>query len=284
MQTDDLIRLYIDTAWRRRGQLAPKTVTGYRDSARFLPKTWPTSVNQLSEPLTAIRRLSVESQRTHIRRWKTLGRWATKEMAFEDPFAALQQPRAERKARRTFSPVEFASLLDACDDDLDRALVSLLFGTGIRVGEVPLRSRQFSANAMSVRGKSGAHDVAVEAEVAWEVLRTGNGDCLWLSPRTGRPLSPAGIKTRWRRLAARAKLTGSKIGPHTARHTFSTTWLRGGGDLKKLSEQLGHASIRTTEIYTHLTVEDIAAEQRRVSPLKRLRQSARYGSLRQGAR
>lgn len=282
LSTQQILARYLDTAWRRGGVLAPKTRIGYRDSARFLPKEWPTTGRHIDKSLASIRHLSVASQRTHLRHWKMLGTFAEKQYDYPNPFADLILPRPQKRLRRTFTQAEFTALSRACRDHIDSALLALLFGTGLRIGEVPRYASQITRNAIKVDGKSGEHMVAVEPDVAWLVLQTAIRDrnhtrlwgWLWISPRTGRPLSRAGIMTRWRDLASRAGIKGAKIGPHTARHTFATTWLRNSGDINLLSDQLGHASVRTTEIYTHLTVEDVAKEQQRVSPLREFQQGA----------
>ena len=83
--------------------------------------------------------------------------------------------------------------------------------------------------------------------------------------RSGRPL---GRVDAWRRVQALARRAGLSVptSPHTLRHSFATHLLEGGADLRAVQEMLGHASIRTTEIYTHLDVEEVRGLHRLYHP------------------
>ncbi|HEX9640332.1 MAG TPA: tyrosine recombinase [Candidatus Krumholzibacteria bacterium] len=147
----------------------------------------------------------------------------------------------------------------------DRAMLELLYGSGLRASELcvlPLRSVDLRERNVRVLGKGdkerqvplGGESVAAVAlyrDDAREILLKGRArEELFLNVRGG-ALSRVGLWKVLQRHAAACGLAG-RVGPHTLRHSFATHLLYGGADLRAVQEMLGHSDIRTTEIYTHL--------------------------------
>ena len=150
----------------------------------------------------------------------------------------------------------------------NRALVEVLFATGIRVGEAAaLRTSDLDLDARSalIRGKGSRERLAfladepsftsVRAYLSLRAARNPPNERLFLS-RTGAPLSPQGISLALQRVARSAGVD-THVTPHMLRHTAATYLLRNGADLRVVQEFLGHASITTTQRYTHLTKDDL---------------------------
>ncbi|MEE8467861.1 MAG: tyrosine recombinase [Planctomycetota bacterium] len=197
-----------------------------------------------------------------------------------DPTALLPSPGLRRSLPRTITPQEVELLLGAFPGDgwralRDRALLELLYATGARVAEVVrLRTDELEpelrvlrlhgkGDKMRVVPMGGRARAAVEHWLRDGRPRVAHADrCpeLLLSYR-GRPL---GRVDAWRRVKAAARLAGlpPNITPHTLRHSFATHLIEGGADLRAVQEMLGHASISTTELYTHLDVEHVRAVHR----------------------
>jgi integrase/recombinase XerD len=201
-----------------------------------------------------------------------------------DVTALLPAPRLRRLLPGVLSVEEVEALLAACAGEewrplRDRALVEVLYATGARVSEaVGLRTDDLEPELRVLRlhGKGdkmrlvpvGAR--ARESIERW--LRDGRPRVaggarrpeLFLT-RSGRPL---GRVDAWRRVQALARRAGLSVptSPHTLRHSFATHLLEGGADLRAVQEMLGHASIRTTEIYTHLDVEEVRGLHRLYHP------------------
>jgi len=120
--------------------------------------------------------------------------------------------------------------------DLDRGRVTVV-GKGNKEREVPLG------------------DPARQAVVAWltvrSVLAPQEGDELFVN-RRGRPIGPRDIRRLVGRYG-RAALSGRRVTPHTLRHSFATHLLEGGADIRAVQEMLGHASVATTQRYTHVS-------------------------------
>jgi integrase/recombinase XerC len=161
----------------------------------------------------------------------------------------------------------------------DAAIMELLYATGIRVSELcglDVDDLDEGRNTVRVLGKGGRERTvpvglpAVRAVAAWKragrppLARPGSGPALFLGAR-GRRLDP---RTARRVVHARlAAVTGvPDSGPHGLRHAAATHLLEGGADLRSVQEILGHASLATTQIYTHVSVERLTAAYRQAHP------------------
>lgn len=191
-----------------------------------------------------------------------------------DVSADVSPPAAGEKLPDTLSIAEVAALLDACPTDTaigvrDKALLETLYATGARVSEVlalSLDDIAASDGVVAVTGKGnkqrlvpiGSH--AQDALNAYLVrarpsLATGKSHALFLNAR-GNALSRQSTWTVIKQAAQRAGLD-KDISPHTLRHSFATHLLEGGADVRTVQELLGHASVTTTQIYTHITAESL---------------------------
>jgi integrase/recombinase XerD len=164
----------------------------------------------------------------------------------------------------------------------DRAMIELLYGGGLRVSElVALRLEDYSESESLLRitGKrekvrllpipSGTHEhLRTYLEMARSHLSKPNsGSQVFLNHRGG-PLSRSGI-FRILRKHARASGIEKDIGPHTLRHTYAVHLVKNGADLRSVQELLGHASIMTTEVYTHLDMDTVKEKYAAAHPRAR---------------
>ena len=202
----------------------------------------------------------------------------------KDPTALLSSPRLAQALPTTLSVEEVEALLAACAGDgpleqRDRALIELLYASGARVSEaVALRTDALEPKLRVIRlfGKGSKMRVVPLGEQARLALERwiGGGRRVCLrkadSPfvfvtRSGARMSR---QDAWRRvvLAARRAGIGRTVSPHTLRHSFASHLVEGGADLRAVQELLGHASIQTTEIYTHLDSEHVTGIHRLYHP------------------
>jgi integrase/recombinase XerC len=192
----------------------------------------------------------------------------------------LRGPRLPRRLPRFLPEEDLARLLDDGHWEeepagrRDRAVIEVLYGTGIRLGELTgLRVRDLSeaGGLLSVRGKGNKERRVPMGEKAREALaayRRELGPRLPTDPlfpgRRG-SLSPRTVQrivTRHlRRVAQRAKLS-----PHLLRHSFATHLLDRGAELRAVQELLGHASLASTQVYTHVTQERLRAVHAQAHP------------------
>lgn len=201
------------------------------------------------------------------------------EIVTADPTLNLGTPKLEQKIPRFLYPQEMDALLAAPDTSSplglrDRAILETLYATGVRVGELvalDLGDVDYSLGHVLVMGKGGKEryvplgSQAIDALGAYlersrpVLLGADRADrrnrALFLNARGGR-LSARGVQRLVDRYIARAALA-IHVSPHAIRHSFATHLLEAGADLRSVQEMLGHASVSTTQIYTHVTREHL---------------------------
>ena len=189
----------------------------------------------------------------------------------DNPAAEVAPPRRVRRLPRTLSPGEAERLIEAAAGTTPRALrdsaiVELLYGAGLRVGElVSLERGSVDLDERLVRafGKGSKERIVPIGRNAVEALRRylsrgrphldrRHRPELFLNAKGG-PLTRAGVFLILRRIAAKAGLEPERVHPHLLRHSFATHLLEGGADLRSVQEMLGHADLATTELYTHVS-------------------------------
>lgn len=201
-----------------------------------------------------------------------------------NPAKAIATPRKDHALPRTLSVEEAGAVVDAKGREgalgaRDRALLELLYATGLRVSEiVALRLDDVDLAARQVRtvGKGRKERIvpfgraAAEAVKGWLKERAGlrpparDAAFVFLNARSGR-LTDRSV----RRILDRAVLSagvGRHASPHALRHSFATHLLAAGADLRSIQELLGHASLSTTQRYTHLDAERLLEVYRRSHP------------------
>ncbi|MDX9751000.1 MAG: site-specific tyrosine recombinase [Flavobacteriales bacterium] len=207
----------------------------------------------------------------------------------EDPTELLESPRTGRKLPVFLSVEEIDRMVAAIDlsrplAHRDKAMIEVLYGCGLRVSELcGLRISRLHVNEgfLRVVGKGDKERlVPIGAEAVHQVglythhermhlpVRKGAEDTLFLNARGG-GISRVAVFNIVKRLAAQAGIRKT-IGPHTFRHSFATHLVEGGADLRAVQEMLGHASITTTEIYTHLDREYLRSNIMRFHPRARV--------------
>jgi integrase/recombinase XerD len=188
-----------------------------------------------------------------------------------DPSQLLESPKLGRKLPDTLSVEDINNLIAAIDlsskeGTRNKAMLETLYSCGLRVSELvnlKLSNLHMEIGFVKVLGKGDKERLVPIGSVAIKLLRiyitevrakqnikTGNEDVVFLNNR-GAKLSRIMIFTIIKRLARKINLKKS-ISPHTFRHSFATHLIEGGADLRAVQEMLGHESITTTEIYTHL--------------------------------
>lgn len=196
-----------------------------------------------------------------------------------DPTASLEAPIRRRRLPKGLSQQQAAEMLEPPPPGRtplrDRALLELLYSSGLRVSEVvglDLDDFEFGERSARVFGKGSKERIvlfgetcarAVQEYIARERCTPSEGRPLFTNAR-GRRLSSrtvANVVQRWSRGAG---LAG--VSPHTLRHSFATHLLDGGADLKTVQQLLGHESLATTQVYTHVSIERLRDAVRNAHP------------------
>ncbi len=292
---------YADYLRVERG-LAAATIRAYDTDLRLFGREaagierWATSPQPARDYLAAMTRPPRVLRPTSVRRKaasiRAFYRFCYAEELIDADIAALiDLPRQMQRLPDTLDANEVAGLLDATGGgDLvglrDRALLELLYAAGLRVSEALSLDREdlsIDGGFVRVIGKGDKErlvpvgDIALEAVSAYLAARDTAKDHTPsdAAPEHGREplfLSRRGRRldrmAAWRVMRASAKRAGlsGRVTPHTLRHSFATHLLEGGADLRVVQELLGHASITTTQLYTHITGERIRQVYARAHP------------------
>lgn len=192
-----------------------------------------------------------------------------------NPAGAIRTPKFGRPLPHFLYPATVAALLDLPGLDplglRDRALLELLYAAGIRVGELvamELGDYRRESKQILVTGKGNKQRLLpIHALAATRLdryldcsrpqLASTSSLSLWLNNR-GAPLGARGVRYIVGKYCERLSLMHS-VSPHTIRHSFATHLLENGADLRTVQELLGHSSLSSTQIYTHVTRDRIKA-------------------------
>ena len=207
--------------------------------------------------------------------WRSFYRWLAANAGLgQNPCQGVRPPRGRKDLPKTLSPDQLGQLLDAPAESLlelrDKAMFELFYSSGLRLAElasldcgsgldlveaaVTVTGKRDKTRTVPLGGKAGA------ALAAWLEERAAiakAGEIALFVSRRGTRITPRMIELRLARWALRQGL-GQHVHPHMLRHSFASHVLQSSGDLRAVQEMLGHASISTTQVYTHLDYQHLA--------------------------
>lgn len=207
--------------------------------------------------------------------WRGLYRWMIRQgLTQANPVDGVRAPRAPRTLPRTLTPEQAGAMLDVeAEDGLesrDKAMFELMYSAGLRVSELAsldvVGSVDLADETLTVTGKRGKTRTVPVGGPALAALRdwldqrdawAATGEVALFVTRTGRRMSRSAIGARLTRWTLRHGV-GQHVHPHMLRHSFASHVLQSSGDLRAVQELLGHASIRSTQVYTHLDFQHLA--------------------------
>ena len=279
MDTQRILRDYRYYMKLERG-MSPNTVASYSsDIEKFLSSFEEKSISEISSEditrhLSGVNKkgLSGRSQARLMSALKSFFKWTVLEGERKDnPCDKIDSPKLGRYLPSVLSIEEVEAILDSIDlksptGPRDRAILEVLYGCGLRVSEAAglLISRVWlDEGFVSIVGKGDKERLVPLGEVAADCIKNyleGGTRAIPASPeyedylflsKLGRPLSRVSIFNLVKNQAMVAGIQ-KEISPHTFRHSFATHLIENGADLRIVQEMLGHESILTTEIYTHV--------------------------------
>ncbi len=257
-------------------RLSPNTAAAYCSDVRafldFRPENLSdfTSRDILDYLATVSGRLSKRSQARLLSSLRMFFDWTVMETERSDnPCDAVDSPKLGRYLPAVLSVEEIGAIMDSVDMDSasgprDRAILEMLYGCGLRVSELcslKISDVFLDEGFVRVTGKGDKQRLVPLGEVAADCFRLylqsrpepsapAFSDTAFLNMR-GAPLSRVSVFNMVKRQAIAAGVN-KEISPHTFRHSFATHLIENGADLRVVQEMLGHESILTTEIYTHI--------------------------------
>jgi len=263
-------------------RLSAHTAEGYGHDVRVLLElTKETALHDLQ--MHQIRRfiarlhgrgLGGKSLARMLSAWRSFFNYLARDHGFtRNPCTGVRPPKSPKALPKALSPDEATRLVSFSQSDplavRDRAIFELLYSSGLRLSELTslsLGDVSFADATVRVIGKGnktrvvpvGSH--ALQAIQTWlpvrESLPRSNELALFLNQR-GDAISPRAVQLRLKAWSIRQGLPGH-VHPHMLRHSFASHVLQSSGDLRAVQEMLGHASISTTQVYTHLDFQYLA--------------------------
>jgi len=223
------------------------------------------------------RGLAPRSLASLLSAWRGLFRWLARHRGYQaNPVEGVRAPKPPKRLPKALSVEQMQRLLQAAPGDTpllarDRAMFELLYSSGLRLAELVALDLgdgrlDLKAGEVTVTGKgSKTRTVPVgararEALQAWITVRAQiaapQEKALFVGAR-GRRIAPGVVERQLRAWGARQGVQG-KLHPHMLRHSFASHVLQSSQDLRAVQEMLGHASISTTQVYTHLDYQSLA--------------------------
>lgn len=190
------------------------------------------------------------------------------------PFKLIKGPKKEKELPNYLKYNEFEDILKSCDETnlgiRNRMILELLFATGVRVSEavnIKITDISFKEREIKIQGKGNKSRIVYFNKVCQEVmskyvlnarqeLLKGKKSEYLLLNHLGNKLTRRGIADIINKLIMKSSIK-HKISPHTLRHTFATLLLNEGMDIREVQELLGHERLSTTNIYTHVSNEEL---------------------------
>ena len=262
---------------------SPLTLKAYRAGLHALLRLAdgrPVVVLEVQDIRRFVARLHGEGQQgrsiaRHLSSWRGMYRWLIRHHgARANPVLGVRPPKSPSTLPRVLSPEQAGALLDPEAESLlelrDVAMFELCYSSGLRVAELAGLDvdggLDLAEGMVTVAGKRQrtrsvpVGSKAVAALAAWLAVRdrlARAGERALFVTRSGGRLSTGGIASRLGQRARRLGL-GVHVHPHMLRHSFASHLLQSSGDLRAVQELLGHASIRSTQVYTHLDFQHLA--------------------------
>jgi len=206
--------------------------------------------------------------------WRGFFNYLARDHGFaQNPCVGIRPPRTPKRLPHALSPDEAGRLMELGAGDAlavrDRAMLELLYSSGLRLSELTslvADDVSFRDATVRVTGKGAKTRVvpvgsfALTALKAWlderERLARPEVNALFVA-RSGAPLGARAVQQRVRQWGKKLGLAG-KVYPHVLRHSFASHLLQSSGDLRAVQDMLGHASVSTTQVYTHLDFQHLA--------------------------
>jgi integrase/recombinase XerC len=230
------------------------------------------------------RKLARASMARHLSALRSFFKYLMREGVVEaNPARTVATPKREKQLPQVMQPAEVVLLLEQADESTtlgtrDRAWLELLYASGLRIGElvgIDIEDIELRARLVKVRGKGSKERIVpfgskAEASLrAWlavrgKLVRDIEEPALFVNYR-GERITQRSVRRLFDHYVRAAALRAG-ISPHTMRHSFATHLLTAGADLRGIQELLGHASLSTTQKYTHLNDWQLIAVYKKSHP------------------
>ena len=181
---------------------------------------------------------------------------------FDKPIKSINLPKKEKTLPEVLSRNEVKKMMELADTHKSKLIIKLLYSSGVRVSELvnlKVNDIDFNEKIGWVRKGKGRKDrvFVLSTKIIPELVGylSNHQDHVYIFSKE-KPLTPRNIQKIVKKLAAKAEIT-KRVTPHTLRHSFATHLLEAGTDIRKIQALLGHENLSTTQIYTHVSTEEL---------------------------
>ena len=245
---------------------------------------WPASGVVINEWLASLTNYADTTVKTRFRYGHLAGSYIQKAGGknklggynFPNPFDEAEVPRVSKKKRRYFTPDEMMKIIEVCYIGYDWELILTLIDSTCRIGElVGLKGGDIGEGVIKVKGKTGERIYRLDMRIC-EALKklAGDDDDYVFKSREGKQVTVNALKLRVRYIINKAGITGSKVGPHTLRHSGASLVAKETLSALAVKALLQHDDITTSMEYIH---DAEVVIQQRISPLQIIREQANNG-------
>lgn len=246
-----------------------ETVRHYRDALGSLAKyedEWPVSGMVINEWLASLNGYADATVRNWFNFVNSAGKYMKKAYKVDNPCESADRPKVSKKRRRYFTAQEVVKIIRACRFEQDKVLILTLIDSTCRIGELAgLEARNVGESWIDVKGKTGERRYRCDNVICNKLRELGDGGQPIFRGRDGGQADVVSLKHRVRRVIKEAGITGSKLGPHTLRHSGASLVAQETGSALAVKALLQHDKIDTSMEYIH-DAEDLI--QQRISPLR----------------
>ncbi len=281
MEVDRAIQLFLNHLEVRR---SPQTVRAYGSDLAALGTEIPIVEGLTEDGLRLYLRRHAKTPGTRARKLSTLRTFIRflneQALLSTNPTELLEAPIRRKRLPKSLTHIQATSLLDQESPGRtplrDKAMLELLYSAGIRVSElvsIDLGVVDFEGRSIRVFGKGNKERIvlfgntakdSIQKYIVAERIAATKGSALFTN-NLGQRLTTRTVQNvikRWAKCVGLPPTTS----PHSLRHSFATHLLDGGADLKTVQQLLGHESLATTQIYTHVSIESLKETVRRAHP------------------
>ena len=269
MESEQAVKTFI--ARCRAKRLSERTITWYQWILGQFSRRFPELLTKPEEIEAYLAEVKGGDETVHgyYRALRALYNFLERRQGAPNPMRMVEAPRRKRKQPRVLDVPEQAMVLALAWCQRDRAILTLLLDTGIRVGELAsLRAWDIRSESIVVRGKTGEREVPISEELPALLEGLGDGYHVFIGAKG--PLTHWGLRRIVRKYLKAAGLQGNKLGPHTLRHTSATQYIENGGDPFSLQEILGHSTLEMVRRYVQMAKEKVKRQHAQYSALRSL--------------
>lgn len=277
--------------------LSLKTADAYkRDINQFISSTKIKNITQITpEKITEFinflnkKHLASSTQARKLSAIREFCKFLCKEKKLQpNPSQNIDNPKTEKPLPKFLTSTEIQRLINKSKEQTDfnhcmlSTMLILMYHCGLRVSELislPINGIHYDKRQIKIKGKGAKERIVPISEFAIKeileyskirdfYIKEKNNNWLFPSIRNkGKPITRDAFFKQLKKLAINAGIYPSRVSPHVLRHSFATQLLRHNADLRSVQKMLGHESITTTEIYTHIISDELIEKIQRLHPL-----------------